>query len=298
MRTKDSQDKIQEACKVRNDEWAETVQGRLEFAQDLHAADAVYHQACSVNFRTGKQIPKKHGNDTDSKRAKGRPMDTVKSKAFLKVTEFLVENDEEQITIPDLVGKMQEYLEGTGEPPYSSVYMKEKLQEHFGEKIAMITVNNQNVVTFHSTAESIISEFYKQPKVDDFEVEKARIVKTAVKLITSDIKNLNASNTTYPCSGEMSSVDQALEFIPKLLQIFLENIFVGKDTSLKLASIGQAIIEAARPKAVIAPLQLGLGIQMHHHFASKFLIDSLSSHGFCSPYTVVQKYERSAAVNQ
>ena len=54
----------------------------------------------------GKQIPKKHGNDTDSKRAKGRPMDTVKSKAFLKVTEFLVENDEEQLTIPDLIGKM------------------------------------------------------------------------------------------------------------------------------------------------------------------------------------------------
>ena len=162
----------------------------------------MYHQACSVNFRTGKQIPKKHGKDTDSKRAKGRPMDTVKSKAFLKVTEFLVENDEEQITIPDLIGKMQEYLEGTEEPPYSAVYMKEKSQEHFGEKIVIITVNNQNVVTFHSTAASIISEFYKQPKVDDYEVEKA-------KLITSDIKNLDASNTTYPCSGEMSSVDQS-----------------------------------------------------------------------------------------
>lgn len=123
-------------------------------------------------------------------------------------------------------------------------------------------------------------------------------MKTAAKLITSDIKNLDASNTNYPCSGEMSSVDQALEFIPNLLQVFLKNIFVGKDISLKLASIGQAIIQAARPKAVIAPLQLGLGVQMHHHFASKFLIDSLSSHGFCSPYTVVQKYERSAAVNQ
>ena len=103
--------------------------------------------------------------------------------------------------------------------------MKEKLQEHFGEKIVIITVNNQNVVTFHSTAASIISEFYKQPKVDDYEVEKA-------KLITSDIKNLDASNTTYPCSGEMSSVDQALEFIPNLLQVFLKNIFVGKDISL------------------------------------------------------------------
>ena len=95
----------------------------------------------------------------------------------------------------------------------------------------------------------------------------------------------------------MSSVDQALEFIPKLLQIFLKNVLVGKDISLKLASIGQAVIQAASPKALIAPLQLGLGIQMHHHLSSKFLIDSLSSHGFCSPYTVVQKLERSAAVN-
>ena len=57
--------------------------GEIEFAQDLHAADAVYHQACSVNFRTGNQFPAKHGNDTDLKHAKGRPMDTVKSKAFL-----------------------------------------------------------------------------------------------------------------------------------------------------------------------------------------------------------------------
>ena len=38
VRTKD-EDKIQHVCKVRNDdEWAETVRGKLEFAQDLHAA--------------------------------------------------------------------------------------------------------------------------------------------------------------------------------------------------------------------------------------------------------------------
>jgi len=59
-----------------NNEWVEImVRGKLEFAQDLHAPDAVYHQACSVNFRMGKQSLKKHGNDTDSKRAKGRPTD-------------------------------------------------------------------------------------------------------------------------------------------------------------------------------------------------------------------------------
>jgi len=60
-----------------NNEWVEiTMRGKLEFAQDLHAPDAVYHQACSVNFRMGKQSLKKHGNDTDSKRAKGRPTDS------------------------------------------------------------------------------------------------------------------------------------------------------------------------------------------------------------------------------
>ena len=83
---KASRIKIQEACKVGNDEWAETVRGRLEFAQDLHAADAVCHQTCSVNFRTGKQIPKKHAGMIliQSVAGKVRPTDTVKSKAFFK----------------------------------------------------------------------------------------------------------------------------------------------------------------------------------------------------------------------
>ena len=35
--------------------------------------------------------------------------------------------------------------------------------------------------------------------------------------------------------------------------------------------------------------------QMHHHYGSKFLIDSLNSHGFCSSYTEVKKFEMSAA---
>ena len=78
------------------------------------------------------------------------------------------------------------------EPPYSVVYMKEKLEEHFGKKIEILTVNNRNVVTFRSAVASIISEFYKQPKVDDNEVEKIRIVETAAKPITSAIKNLQS----------------------------------------------------------------------------------------------------------
>ncbi|KAL8575022.1 hypothetical protein ACOMHN_063554 [Nucella lapillus] len=36
---------------------------------------------------------------------------------------------------------------------------------------------------------------------------------------------------------------------------------------------------------------------MHHHFGSRFLIGSLSSMGFCSSYSEVQRFEASAAVS-
>ena len=34
---------------------------------------------------------------------------------------------------------------------------------------------------------------------------------------------------------------------------------------------------------------------MHNHFGSKFFIDSLNSHGFCSSYSEVKKFEALAA---
>lgn len=96
----------------------------------------------------------------------------------------------------------------------------------------------------------------------------------------------------------MSSIEQNLEFIPEQLRLFLSILFVGKDVDLQLASVGQVIIQATRPRVILAPLQLGLGVQLHHQFASRFLIDSLHAHGFCYSYSTVQKYERSATATQ
>ena len=93
----------------------------------------------------------------------------------------------------------------------------------------------------------------------------------------------------------LSSVNKNKHFVPQSLQTLLELIFTEKEKSCKLAAIGQAIMQACRPRALITPLQLGLGVQMHHHFGSKFLIDTLSNLGFSSSYWEVQKYESSAA---
>ena len=67
--------------------------------------------------------------------------------------------------------------------------------------------------------------------------------------------------------------------LEKTLNIFLNLcvsfwiMFVGKKKFVPLPSIGQTIMQQVRLKALIVRLQLGLGIQMHQHFGSRFLID-------------------------
>ena len=55
-------------------------------------------------------------------------------------------------------------------------------------------------------------------------------------------------------------------------------------------------MQAARPRMFLAPLQLGLAVQLHCHFASRFLIDTLNSLGYCASYNQVQQFNQSAAV--
>ena len=81
-----------------------------------------------------------------------------------------------------------------------------------------------------------------------------------------------------------------------MLKTFLESILVGKD-NVKLVSIGQAITQAAQPRVILAPLQVGLAVQLHHNFAS-FLTDTLHRHGFCSLYQEVKLLNQNAALDQ
>ena len=59
----------------------------------------------------------------------------MKLTAFLKVVKSLEENDEEQTTVVDFVTKMQEDFLDTDHDTDSGVYMKKKIQGHFGERI-------------------------------------------------------------------------------------------------------------------------------------------------------------------
>ena len=123
-----------------------------------------------------------------------------------------------------------------------------------------------------------------------------------LKLLPKSIKNaineLDSNNNSYPSPDGMESYGKNVEFLPKSLHIFLDNLFVGKEESVPLASIAQAIMQQVQRNALIVPLHLGLGIQMHQHFVSRFLTDLLNKYGFCVSYNEALKYERCAAVHQ
>ncbi|KAK3101064.1 hypothetical protein FSP39_000693 [Pinctada imbricata] len=131
---------------------------------------------------------------------------------------------------------------------------------------------------------------------EDSEEEKNRIILAAAKLIKSDIRSVPVEREYYPSTDTLSSGQKNLDFVPKGLQHFLRELI--PESQLKMTSIGQAIMQASRPRSLIAPLQLGLAVQLHHNFGSRFLLDELNHLGFCSSYAEVQKFESSTAISQ
>ena len=107
------------------------------------------------------------------------------------------------------------------------------------------------MITFFEKASKILSDF-KTDKVErSEEEEKYHIVRTAAaaaKIIKSDIKLLESKLENYPTSFEMESAENNLSYLPISLQILLENLFVGKDNTVTIPSIGQAIIQQVRPR--------------------------------------------------
>ena len=122
---------------------------------------------------------------------------------------------------------------------------------------------------------------------------KSRVIEAAARLIRNDSRQLETFGDYYPLSSTMSS-EQSADFLRESLSIFWKNLVQGNETALQEAAIGQAIVQAARPRSIHSPLQLGLGIQLHQ-FSSRFLIKTLHAFGFCCSYGDVLRFSWSAA---
>lgn len=141
----------------------------------------------------------------------------------------------------------------------------------------------------------MITKVYEEQSArNNLSEREAYILKTA-KIIKTDVSLIPANKANYPSSETLANVNVQLEFLPISLRLFLNEIFTEAKCDLKVSSIGQAIVQAIRPRSIIAPLQLGLAVQLHHTFKSKFLIETLYRMGFSSSYSEVQKFRYCAA---
>lgn len=259
VRTMQCQESILRFCKERGntDRWSRDVRGKLEYMQNLCARDAVCHNICYSYFRNGQGIPSIfHTREPASKKVCiGRPKNQRCLEAFQCVLDYLDSADVQQVTVSELVQLMQSKLTSE-DTAYSAKYIKQKLLDHYGDGIVIAEkMGTADVVTLKETASSILRDFYKQPRSTDAETEKKRLIKTAANLIRSDIKAMEGSKDTYP---DIIAEEQ-ISFLPEALRAFLTHVFKGKELSMKVAAIGQAIIQNTRPNTVLAPLQIGLG---------------------------------------
>jgi len=83
------------------------------------------------------------------------------------------------------------------------------------------------------------SQLEVNPKKD-----KLKIVETAAKLIQDDIKEVQTSHRAYPACNELG-FDDSINFLPESLKTLLEGLIMEKDVQTKIASFGQAIMQAA-----------------------------------------------------
>ena len=87
-----------------------------------------------------------------------------------------------------------------------------------------------------------------------------------------------------------------LKFVPCSLCFFLSGMINSSNESSHIAAIGQELLQASRPRSLLAPLQFGLAVQVNHHFASRFFNDLLHSLGFACSYDVVQSFSKKKTV--
>ena len=88
---------VMSICLLRGDAWADTTRGRIEFVDDLHASDAIYHKNCNVNFKTGKNVPSSFSSgrvESESKRE--RSISTVAQDSFKEIVRFLHDHEDKQ----------------------------------------------------------------------------------------------------------------------------------------------------------------------------------------------------------
>ena len=110
---------------------------------------------------------------------------------------------------------------------------------------------------------------------------KDDVIEAAAKLIKDDIRNMSCSNHVHPNKYDILREEEGNEWVPDSLQKFMSYL-VPHNSRIKRLRINQCIVQASRPRSMIAPIPFGLGVALEQNFGSRWLLNLFSWHGFCS----------------
>ncbi|KAG1661213.1 Transient receptor potential cation channel subfamily A member 1 [Nymphon striatum] len=276
-----------EKCRRRDDNWSEEVFNRLNCCNDLVADEGRYHKTCLQRFMADKKSP-----DPDCGE-RGRPRDEGMFHWFEMLCIWLeIDSDAELHSLKELHDKMSSFA--GKESVYCTKRFKQKLQDRYGNKLYFADVDGKpNVACFQGMADFYLNEMWKEERRKDKEKDAERIVTTAAKVIMAEIRETKYDTSNYPKTLDIS--DASSDWIPKLLKTFLQ-VLIRSD--LKQNSVGQIIVQAAKPNSSVMPIPFGLAVELDHVFRSKWLLDELYQLGFSSTYTKVNRFKQSAMASE
>ena len=94
------------------------------------------------------------------------------------------------------------------------------------------------------------------------------ILKAASKIILDDLRAEAYNKDIYPASSAIESLEENLESLPHSLASFLSFLISEK---LKIASIGQALVQSVKPRTYVSPILIGLGASLDNTFVNSYL---------------------------
>ena len=268
----------------RSDEWASDVKLRIQLSSDLVAAEGKYHRYCAQRFYAGSQLL----HDIPS--SAGRPPDKEKTKPFETLCQYLRENDECQYSMNELFDLYQGYCGAEG--GYTVKWLQQKLAEYFGEDIVVTHVRGKpNVISFRDHSHKIIRDVWEKSNTSSVAKNIDNIIDMAASIIRDEIRKEVYECTIYP---DMNNLSGAKSMVPKSLHRLLHGIIAGRADAnepkeRRSTAIAHSIIKSCRPRSFVSPVLLSIGTYIHRKYASRELIDILSSLSFCDNYREVQR---------